>query len=400
MTRRPKETIPQQAAELTADWFASIMAPHSNGARVIAVNLAVIGEGVGFVGEIHRCRLTWDRSDPSLPASVIVKIPSRNTQNRALAEGLMAYERETTIYRDVGAELGLPMATLYHAAMDPTPAKWLERFIMWLFEVLPVRAINWLVGTFLLLAEKSTRRYVLVMEDIADARPPAQAQGGSVDDALAALVVLARFHARNWMNQSLVTAQPIVWSLGRGPKVSQAGYVRNRSDFVAEWSNRVSPRVFERLDEIQSELPEQLAHMASTPWTILHGDYRLDNILFRPDHRIVVLDYQGVAYGRAGWDVSYFITTALDPEHRSEELRMLVTYHEALVEAGVDDYSFEQLVTDVECTKGLLVHRVVGGQKLIDTETDHIDGDATLMDLMAARTIGWMALDDPDVDAA
>ncbi|MDH4171199.1 MAG: ecdysteroid 22-kinase family protein, partial [Acidimicrobiia bacterium] len=392
------EHIPQVADELTAGWFTEVLAHTCGPARVCRVERVVIGDGVGFVGEIIRCRLTWDRHDAGLPQSVIVKIPSPHKKNRALAEGLMAYEREIRVYRDIGSDLGLPMPRLYHSAMDPTPAPWLERFIMWLFEVLPLAAINWLVDRFLGLTERSTRRYILVLEDIADARPPVQAQGGSVDDALAALVVLARAHAHAWMNQSLVEANPIVWSIGRGPKVIQAGYVRNRDDFRKRWGSRFSPRLFDRVDEIQDDIPELIAHLAGPPWTVLHGDFRLDNILFRPDGSLVVLDYQGVGYGRPAWDVAYFITTALDAEHRSEEPRLLTAYHRALVAGGVVDYSFDQLSGDIERSKALLVHRVIGGSTLIDTDTHEIDGDETLIDLIMVRTIGWMNLDQPGID--
>ena len=396
MARRSRDPIPQTAAELTAAWLDTVLTAHRGGAHVTAVEVSTLGIGVGFVGEIHRCRLTWDGDGPRCPDSVIVKIPSAHKKNRALAEGLMAYEREIRVYRDIGPALGAPMPELYHASMDPAPAPWLERFILWLFDVLPVAAIGWLVDRFLALTERSTRRYILVLEDIADARPPVQAQGGSVDDTLAALAVLARLHATNWMNSGLVEANPIVWALDRGPKVIQAGYLRNREAFQLRFGAEVPAGLFTRLDQTQDRIPDLVRHMAGAPWTILHGDYRLDNLLFRPSGDIVVLDYQGVAKGRAGWDVAYFITTALEPEHRGQEPRLLHAYHDALVGAGVTTYSFDELDRDVAVTKELLVHRMVSGSSMIDTDTEEVEGDDTLVDLLFARTAGWLDLDRPD----
>ena len=55
----------------------------------------------------------------------------------------------------------------------------------------------------------------------------------------------------------------------------------------------------------------------------------------------------GVSLGRPGWEVAYFITTALEPHHRVEEEMMLQRYHQGLVDAGVNGYSYEELIEDV-----------------------------------------------------
>ena len=69
----------------------------------------MIGTGVGFVGEIHRCSLFWDADRSDLPQSVIVKVPSKLPLNRSLGEGLQLYEREVTAYQKLSANMGLPM---------------------------------------------------------------------------------------------------------------------------------------------------------------------------------------------------------------------------------------------------------------------------------------------------
>ena len=64
-----------------------------------------------------------------------------------------------------------------------------------------------------------------------------------------------------------------------------------------------------------------------TPWlkaepkrfALMHGDYRLDNMLFDPDRtRITVVDWQTVGIGLPGRDLAYFTGTSLEPELRSE----------------------------------------------------------------------------------
>ena len=95
--------------------------------------------------------------------------------------------------------------------MDPDPAPRLQRPVFFLFDHLPIGGLNWLLAQFLKMSGKSKRRYVLVIEDIADALPPTQQVGGSLDDARRSLVVLAQFHAANWMRGEALKSYPNIW---------------------------------------------------------------------------------------------------------------------------------------------------------------------------------------------
>ncbi len=393
---KAKRHIPQSAKELTPAWFNEHVAEPLGappGTRIAAVDRTVIGEGIGFIGELHRCHLTWHEGDADattadLATSVVVKIPSANDTNRAVGEALQGYEREIVVYRDLGGRLGIPMPTYFHDALDPHPAPWIDTAVIWLFDKLPVRAVNWLVLRFISLSSKSRRRYVLVMEDIEDARPPSQVDGGSLDDALSALEVLARFHAHNWMSKETAEASKLLWPIDQSPKIWQASYLRNRGEFIEKFADVVPPDKMARLDESQADIAELLHSLGEEPWTILHGDYRLDNVLYRPDGSLVVLDYQLAGRGRPGWDVAYFITTALTPDLRTEEEALLRRYHDTLVAAGVGDYSWEMLLADVETTKIVLAHRIVCS---IDTlDTDMADRDVSLAHLLVGRVVGWL----------
>jgi hypothetical protein len=379
--------IPQRADELTADWFTDVL---STGARVIDVRIETIGTNVGFMGEVHRCHLGWDGgdTDADMPASVIVKVPTHVDENFALGDALQSYEREIVVYQTLRSTLGLPLPRYFYGAMDPDPAAWLERPVLFLFEHLPLRAVNWVIAQFLKLSGKSKRRYVLILEDIADARQPTQLLGGSLDDARRSLQVLARFHAHNWMRTDAQEAYRRIWPMDRAARVFQASYVRNREQFIERYGAVVDDDMLARLDEIQGRAPEISASLAAEPWTLLHGDFRLDNLLFRPDGEIIVLDFQGLGSGRPAVDVAYFITTALTAEHRDEEAHLLRSYHDALVDAGVSTYPWDDLVHDCHLTKEMLAHRLVGSADVIDTSMEG-EGDA-LLDVMQLRVFGWL----------
>ena len=388
MARRNTHHIPQSANDLDPEWFTSAIGSKYGGV-VTHVETETIGEGVGFLGELHRCSLTWE-GGTTAPDSVVAKLPSKVLKNRSLGEGLAVYEREILVYSELRSQLGIPMPEFVYADLDPNPAPWLETLFVFLFERLPIGGVSWVLNRLLSLGAKSPRRYLLVMEDIADARPPSQVAGGSIADALGGLDLLARFHAHNWMNQDLRDSNPIVWGLGRTPKVVQASYRRNRSAFVGRFGALIGDGMVAKMDEVQERLPELASQIQGEPWTLCHGDYRLDNLMFRPDGQIVVLDWQGLGWGRPGWEVAYFITTALEPHHRDEEQMMLRRYHQVLVEEGVRDYSYEDLIEDVTATKAVLAHRMVAGDDLLDTGME--DGDPDFVDVLVQRVAGWVDL--------
>lgn len=392
MAKAPTAHIPQSADELDAAWFSEHL--ETGDAHVTAVKHSVIGTGIGFLGELFRCELTYDRDDPSLPTSVIAKIPSPILANRSVGEGLGVYEREIAIYRDLGGELGVRMPHHHHSAFDPDPAPWLRRPILFLFTRLPVGGVNWVIKQFLKLSEKSTRRYLLVMEDVTDARPPTQVEGGSLDDVHQALELLAQFHAANWQRPIVDRTSVPILPVNELPKVWQASYVRNRPDFIERFGQLVGDDMIARLDEVQEHFTAHMDPLGQAPCTVLHGDYRLDNLLFRPDGEVVVLDYQMITWGRPGWDVAYFITTALSPDHAAQEEALLRTYHDALVAAGVDDHPFDDLRHDVARTKLLLAHRMVGSGDTLETRmpiADEVDqDDESFVDLLVTRVTGWL----------
>jgi aminoglycoside phosphotransferase (APT) family kinase protein len=68
---------------------------------------------------------------------------------------------------------------------------------------------------------------------------------------------------------------------------------------------------------------------------VVHGDFRLDNLLFGGP-RVAVVDWQTVKIGPALSDVAYFIGSALLPEvRRDHEAALVRSYHHQLAEAGV-----------------------------------------------------------------
>jgi thiamine kinase-like enzyme len=137
------------------------------------------------------------------------------------------------------------------------------------------------------------------------------------------------------------------------------------------------------------------------PRTATHGDFRLDNFLFQPDHpEPVVVDWQTAVWTGAAYDVAYFIGGCLTTDDRRDHQDdLLAHYHDTLCRLGVRDYSLDQLRADVrvESFAGILmaivasmvVERTDRGDLMFLTSTmrhaQHaIDEDAPAL-LLAAR---------------
>jgi hypothetical protein len=55
---------------------------------------------------------------------------------------------------------------------------------------------------------------------------------------------------------------------------------------------------------------------------------------------------------------------------------------------GVRNYSYQDLVNDVELTKLVLAHRLVGSRDAFDTGLQN--SDETLVDVLVKRVVGWI----------
>src|SRR5690349_17488816 len=112
--------IPETAASIDAVWMDQAL--HDGGlatdARVVDVGAEPVSEAVGLMGEITRFRLTWDRDDEGLPASVIAKLPSALPENRELALAMGYYEFEHRFYTEVAASCALRTPHTWYSAGD------------------------------------------------------------------------------------------------------------------------------------------------------------------------------------------------------------------------------------------------------------------------------------------
>src|SRR6185295_707910 len=86
----------------------------------------------------------------------------------------------------------------------------------------------------------------------------------------------------------------------------------------------------------------QVAHLE--PFAVIHGDYRLDNLLFSPaGGEVAAVDWQTAGIGPPLRDVAYFLGTSVTTDRRrAHEQALVADYHAALVAHGVTGYDADR----------------------------------------------------------
>jgi thiamine kinase-like enzyme len=310
----PRPPMPESFADVTPEWLTSALREGGSlkEAAVTGCQKETIGVGVGFMSQLARCDLTLDRTEQAAPRSLIAKLPTPSPENRAIADLFNFYEVETGFYRDLAAKTPVRTPACYYSDFAP-----------------------------------AAKNFVLLMEEmnpsVAD-----QVHGCSQAQTEEAVRGLARLHTTWWSSPELESLTWLPWNndpVRAG--AAQASYQMAWGPFSQIVGSMVPKEILELGERFAPKVVATLDKLAESPWTLVHGDYRLDNLFFGPDGSLAVVDWQIISRGPAAFDLAYFMTGSVRPEDRKAwEMDLLRGYHESLMKAGVRDYSFERLFED------------------------------------------------------
>ena len=283
--------------ELTPAWLTEALATATDGATVVGAEATPVG--TGQVADSARVALAWDRPGAG-PSSVVAKVTAASTTSRTIAAIVRTYEIEVGFYTEIASTITVNAPRCYWAGHDAT-----------------------------------SNRYTVVLEDVAPAQQGDQIQGCTVDEAAAALEELARLHAGRWGDETL---SEIGWLNRRTPEaVSMLGVLLDSSlpTFLERYGARLQPEVVELTERFFPQIGQYLDGEPAPP-TIVHSDFRNDNLMFGGP-RVWVLDWQTASLGDATSDLSYFLGGSLLPDlRRAHERELVAAYRGALAAQGVD----------------------------------------------------------------
>ncbi|HRD28538.1 MAG TPA: phosphotransferase [Caulobacter sp.] len=311
--------------EIDPDWMTAALRASGALPRGRVTGLTVTPVGNGLVGDSFRLALTYDGAPPSAPASVVGKFAAADPASRASGAAFNLYGREVGFYRELASTVGIITPKTHFAGIDP-----------------------------------QTAAFTLIFEDFGPARAGDQLTGCSVADARTAMLEAAALHAPRWNDPALRDIEWLAAGADMYPAIIAAlpGVIaayRERYDGVLEADYMA---LVDRLPQIMG----LFQGAAEGPFTIQHGDFRLDNILFDIQggtRRMGTLDWQTLAIGPGMTDVTYFLSAGLSPTlRRAHERDLVAAYHDELRRLGVTDYSPDQCWTDY---RRMAVHGVFMG---------------------------------------
>lgn len=304
--------IPACGKAVDAHWLQRALAaggaPDLPAIRSLAVQ--EIGGGFGLLGEILRCRVTWEEEVEGAPGSVVVKLPSPDPKSLRLCRRLSLYRREYDFYRHIGAQA-------------------------------PIRSPALLYGDF----EPESHRFVLVLEDLGGMVPGDQIAGATAEQARCVVRALARMHGFYWNR----TDRPPLAGFHNSfsPKrlrLLQFVYLANLAPALDRIEGLFAGEMRRVAKAYGLSVADYLGRIAAAPTTLVHGDVRLDNMFFDADDAdgAAMIDWQVCGIGSGLYDVAYFLAGNISTELRREiERDALMEYRNIVAGMGAEDFTFE-----------------------------------------------------------
>jgi aminoglycoside/choline kinase family phosphotransferase len=313
-------SLPVAIDDIDPAWLTSALRSSTldAGCDVERFSVETIGVGVGLMGLLYRLTVEYRGDDADAPSTVIVKLPVLLDATRQVAAAYRFYEKEVAFYRSLAPQSALRSPHIYLAAHDP-----------------------------------DTDNFVLVMEDIGHLRAADQVAGCAPSDAAAAMVALARHHASFW-NDPRFVGDELAWlpfgSDAPTPEGVQQCFANYWGPFVDFMGDELMREIRVLGEWVPGTARELLQVPEGHPITLVHGDYRLDNLFFDEQCEVTAVDWQITMKGVGGYDFGYFVSQSLTVDNQREYVDALAqTYLETLCGAGII-YPEEQFWLDVRRT--------------------------------------------------
>lgn len=296
--------LPTGPSDLTAAWLGSVL-----GTDVVSICLKSVG--TGQTGATYRITPAYVRPS-GLPQTLIIKFPS---QDRDVRERVaLGYRAEYAFYTHAAGTVSAPVPQVYCCETSSNGSE-----------------------------------FVLLMADLSPAVQGDQIRGCDLAEATLAVEALAGLHGPRWCDPAWLTFDGVTMPKADADIARGMGQLASSAldATLAGLGDRISIQDRSTLTE-SAHLVEQWLGINPDRFCLLHGDYRLDNLLFNPERAAVtVVDWQTITVGLPARDLAYFLGTSMDtPLRKESESQLVSAYHRRLRDIGVEDYTAAQCWSD------------------------------------------------------
>ena len=257
--------------------------------------------GTGQMADSFRVELGYSPTDAAGPSSLVAKLPAADPMTSQVGRASGVYMRENNFYTNLVPQL-------------------------------PDVSVPALLGTF-----DAGGEHGLLLEDLRETKAGDQLVGASVEQLALTVTQLGNLQAPMWGDTELGSAKWLQRRTGTP--------IPDRKDRYERACHRLRDELREVLTPAQHEVITRFGESCddwsrgiSGPFTLVHHDLGLDNLLFAPD-RAYLVDWQTLGWGSPAWDLAYLLSSSASPELRRDLEHDFVRRHaEDLASRGISDW--------------------------------------------------------------
>jgi aminoglycoside/choline kinase family phosphotransferase len=294
---------------VSASWLTAVL----GWGDVVDVQVRPLGSSNGFTCQVVRLAVT--AADPAMPHTLIAKFPNADQGRKALFHRLGYAARELSFYRTIAPSSPVRVPALYFGAIDAQS------------------------GDSLLLLEDLGAVQCLGSPD----------SDCGVVDAINAVTAIGRFHAAHW---GQVDGLEWIPDARLGAAKTQAAltgpwWLEERVNAQAPDLLHPGAPLFLLAECLGRQFIAVKEAMARAPRTIVHSDFRSDNLFRDENGQMSIIDWENIVRGRGPVDLGAFTQASLSVEsRRAHEDQVLRAYVQVIRDGGVGDFGFDECLRD------------------------------------------------------
>ena len=309
---------PLRPNDITNEWLTAALQSGghlSSDGSVASMQRRPVGEGVGMLGLIEVVTPTYSGNAGDAPKSVVVKYPTEVEANLVVATTFNVYQREVLFCQRVAPKAGMRVPKVFFSAFNGQTS------------------------------------FIIVMEDLSEYTMGDQVEGCSIARAEVAMRELGMLHASFWEKVDTPEYDFLPYHFpGLHAEAMLGGARAGWDNMVAIFGDLISDTLKTSKDRFLDAVPKMQKWLVQHPYTLIHGDFRMDNLMFgtKPDHSaLAAIDFQGALRCKGIQDVAYLLSHNMDEkECRANERRLVEIWRATLESNGVKGYTSDQAWDD------------------------------------------------------
>jgi hypothetical protein len=304
-------SFPTSRSDVTESWLRQTLDAHPRFQEdpILTVSLQDLGDGIGQMSALTLASLVC-ASGRQLQLVVKLQAPVPEMHQVALSYG--HYDSEVGFYTEMASDIPMRTPDIYVCAIDELNA-----------------------------------RVVLIMEAFTDWQSPDQISGATAEQVAIAVAELAGLASTYWNTPPtdefswLKTADDPVYDSLSADYAACLPILLER--FRADWPDQATGT----LTAISENYAGVRQAIIDGTQVLSHWDFRVENLFFRADGELAVIDWQLMHADNPANDLAYLLATNVEIGLRREiEADIMAIYLKALREQGIEGYGMANLVAD------------------------------------------------------